>query len=226
MAGPNDHTVFAGPNEAKSAAITGVGFGQQHRPNAHTAWATGPEPSSKPRAVDMAQGEGELRSCEKCSFKTKIEDDFKYHTKKVGGLMKCERQRQAYNALVECSACKGQGETATGLCSPCMGSGKVRDPRAASSSVPAAAAVDADVIAAKVAEAINPALNAIADALRGLRPEVTISNKEKKPRKGKARGSSRVDRRGTASAGPAPVAPVEPQDQPVADPPSGPEAAQ
>lgn len=225
MSGPNDGTVFSGPGEVGAAPITRTGMGgHQAAPNRFTAWDDGSGPRSGKRPMDAMLESSPVQGCPKCSFKTRIEPDFAYHTKKVGGLMKCERQRQAFGNVQSCSACQGSGETATGTCRTCNGMGKTlsRNPDAP------AVDVNAAEIASKVAEAMNPAFNAIADALKQLAAAVTTPKqvKAKKPqRKGKARGSARMDRRGDQAAGSKPLPALESTAEPMGDPAAGPEAA-
>jgi len=213
MGGPNDGTTYEGPKEAAAAPVQRAGMGSQNaNPNQGTAWDTGGPRPKTVRPVDVLLA-GPTKKCPKCEYATRIEPDFEYHTKKIGGLMKCERQRQQFGAVEECGACKGSGETATGVCRTCEGRGKTLSRNTA------APAADADAIARSVTAALAPSLDAIAQGLQAL-----AQKRPSKPRKTKGKGkksaASRVDRSGAPGAGSAPVADVESEDQSMADPPA------
>jgi len=213
--GANDGTVFEGPGELKSAPVSRAGVGNQSaNPNQHTKWDDGSgQRTPGRRPIDLMEGASPLEACTFCEYKTRIHPEFEYHMKKIGGLTKCQRQRQNFGKVQECDTCKGTGETATGVCRPCGGMGKTI-------SSANAATVDTAAIVNAVTAAIAPSLDAIAKGLQALAAGRSIAKPRKIKGKGKKSAASRLDRGGDPGAGPAPLAHVEPAQQSVDDPPA------
>lgn len=100
MPGPNDETVWEGPEENTHPAQFGNPPSDAADPNFNTVWgdpATAQETVPRLRPVDQVLDRVPAYRCPKCSFQTNHKGTFEAHTTPdAEKLMQCERERKAF----------------------------------------------------------------------------------------------------------------------------------